>query len=38
LKALPEALADDVAAVTVPALIKGSVLFAFNLEGQDWQD
>ena len=37
-QSLPEALGDDVAAVTLPVLITGSILFTFRPKGQQWWD
>ena len=37
-QSLPEALGDDVAAVTLPVLITGSILFTFRPKGQHWWD
>jgi hypothetical protein len=37
-KPLPEALGDDVAAVTLLVLITGSMVFTFKPKGQEWWD
>jgi hypothetical protein len=37
-RSLPEALGDDVAAVTLPVLITGSMLFMFRPKGGKWWD
>jgi hypothetical protein len=37
-RSLPDALGDDVAAVTLPLLITGSMLFMFRPKGEKWWD
>jgi hypothetical protein len=37
-RSLPDALGDDVAAVTLPVLITGSMLFMFRPKGGKWWD
>jgi hypothetical protein len=37
-KSLPQAMGDDLAAVTLPIFITGTLLFAFRPEGKKWWD
>ncbi len=37
-KTLPQALGDDLAAVTLPLFITGTLLFAFRPQGKEWWD